>query len=118
MTDTDIVNTARDNLEINCHNDYKWAAMQIESLQSRVAELEGLIPGQLEVCKLADELEETIERQQQELEALRRLAEPCKCAERIIGMCVPCAMRDQFAGGDSAIEISRDFPLPPEPGDE
>ena len=48
-----------------------------------------------------------------EIEDLKRLAEPCKCEERIVGMCIPCAMRDQFAGGDSAVDISKDFPEPP-----
>ena len=45
---------------------------------------------------------------QDQIDDLEKLIKPCCCDEHV-GMCVPCAMRDRVAGGDSISEVVKDY---------
>ena len=56
-------------------------------------------------------LQKTIEWQTTRIKDLYELIKPCACADREIGMCIPCAMRDRVAAGESVRDVVEDYEI-------
>ena len=75
----------------------KWFVLCIKKLKDRGEELEKLEADYMEIAT----------KQGLTIMNMQKLIEPCDCKNRI-GKCVPCAMRDRVAAGDSIEEVVKD----------